>query len=296
MNAEERDVVIRFLFIPSYPANLFLKEEEAEYFTEDTAKEVLEELKHMNLCNDALFKIVMENSPEAVEYLARGITGEEMSIIRVLTQYEIKNLGHSVIMDVLAEDSEGRFIDFEMQNSVESDQAERMRMYESSFNIAFLAKGAEYSRLPALTSIWLIAGDRHGKGRSVHTSYLKDQDNQITDWTYARYEVNVSYEGDDEIGRIMYNMRCREYDEMNDDPLKKGVGFVKNTKEGQMAFESDFARWEKRGLEKGVEKGRDDAIGIVLKSGMATPEDVAKNFGLSLSEVYEIAKRTDSCI
>lgn len=76
MNAEERDVVIRFLFIPSYPANLFLKEEEAEYFTEDTAKEVLEELKHMNLCNDALFKIVMENSPEAVEYLARGITGE----------------------------------------------------------------------------------------------------------------------------------------------------------------------------------------------------------------------------
>ena len=52
-----------------------------------------------------------------------------------------------------------------------------------------------------------------------------------------------------------------------------------------------FDNYSERIMKKGMEQGRDDAIGIVLKSGMASAEDVAKNFGLSLSEVSEIAKR-----
>ena len=58
-----------------------------------------------------------------------------------------------------------------------------------------------------------------------------------------------------------------------------------------MTFDNYSERIMKKGMEKGMEQGRDDAIGIVLKSGMASAEDVAKNFGLSLSEVSEIAKR-----
>ena len=101
------------------------------------------------------------------------------------------------------------------------------------------------------------------------------------------------------MGRMMYNIRCREYEEMHDDPLKEAVGEVKNTEAGHMTFDNYSERIMKQGMEKGLEtgmrkgleQGRDDAIGIVLKSGMASAEDVAKNFGLSLSEVSEIAKR-----
>ena len=118
----------------------------------------------------------------------------------------------------------------------------------------------------------------------------------VTDSSYERHEVNINYEGEDEMGRMMYNIRCREYEEMHDDPLKEAVGLVKNTEAGHMTFDNYSERIMKRGMEKGMEKGleqgRDDAIGIVLKSGMASAEDVAKNFGLSLSEVYEIAKKS----
>ena len=79
---------------------------------------------------------------------------------------------------------------------------------------------------------------------------------------------------------------------MHDDPLKEAVGLVKNTEAGHMTFDNYSERIMKQGMEKGLEQGRDDAIGIVLKSGMASAEDVAKNFGLSLSEVYEIAKKS----
>ena len=203
-------------------------------------------------------------------------------------------------MDALAEESDGGFINFEMQNSMDEDLSKRMRMYESSFDIAFLAKGEKYSSLPSFTSIWLIAGDRYGRGKAVYTSRLKDQDGMVTDSSYERHEVNINYEGEDEMGRMMYNIRCREYEEMHDDPLKEAVGEVKNTEAGQMTFDNYSERIMKQGMEKGLEtgmrkgleQGRDNAIGIVLKSGMASAEDVAKNFGLSLPEVYEIAKKS----
>ena len=288
MNGEERYSVIRFSFMLSYlMTETMLRDSGNEYFTKEVSATALEELKHMSLCSDALFKIVMEKSQKAASYLASTITGRK-----------VRNLGHSVIMDALAEESDGGFINFEMQNSMDEDLSKRMRMYESSFDIAFLAKGEKYSSLPSFTSIWLIAGDRYGKGKAVYTSRLKDQDGMVTDWSYERHEVNINYEGEDDMGRMMYNIRCREYEEMHDDPLKEAVGEVKNTEAGHMTFDNYSERIMKKGMdmkkgmEKGLEQGRDDAIGIVLKSGMASAEDVAKNFGLSLSEVYEIAKKS----
>ena len=280
--------------MPSYPrAETMLRDSGDEYFTKEVSATALEELKHMSLCSDALFKIVMEKSQKAASYLASTITGRKVEIVRVLTQHEIRNLGHSVIMDALAEESDGGFINFEMQNSMDEDLPKR-RMYESSFDIAFLAKGEKYSSLPTFTSIWLIAGDRYGRGKAVYTSRLKDQDGMVTDWSYERHEVNINYEGEDDMGRMMYNIRCREYEEMHDDPLKEAVGEVKNTEAGHMTFDNYSERIMKRGMEKGMEKGleqgRDDAIGIVLKNGIATPDDIARSFGLSLSEVYKIAE------
>ena len=280
--------------MPSYlRTETMLRDSGDEYFTKEVSATALEELKHMSLCSDALFKIVMEKSQKAASYLASTITGRKVEIVRVLTQHEIRNLGHSVIMDALAEESDGGFINFEMQNSMDEDLPKR-RMYESSFDIAFLAKGEKYSSLPSFTSIWLIAGDRYGKGKAVYTSRLKDQDGMVTDWSYERHEVNINYEGEDDMGRMMYNIRCREYEEMHDDPLKEAVGEVKNTEAGHMTFDNYSERIMKRGMEKGMEKGleqgRDDAIGIVLKNGIATPDDIARSFGLSLSEVYKIAE------
>ena len=50
----------------------------------------------------------MRHGTKMAEYLARMITGDrELRIEKVLTQYGIENLGHSVRMDALAVDSKG---------------------------------------------------------------------------------------------------------------------------------------------------------------------------------------------
>ena len=277
--------------MPSYPrAETMLRDSGNEYFTKEVSATALEELKHMSLCSDALFKIVMEKSQKAASYLASTITGRKVEIVRVLTQHEIRNLGHSVIMDALAEESDGGFINFEMQNSMDENLSKRMRMYESSFDIAFLAKGEKYSSLPSFTSIWLIAGDRYGRGKAVYTSRLKDQDGMVTDWSYERHEVNINYEGEDEMGRMMYNIRCEEYDKMNEDPLKETMDYIKNTKEGMMEYTSDYARWKREGEEKGRAEGRESTIETLLKKGALTASQIAEYLDIPLSEVYRIAE------
>ena len=70
MNGEERYSVILFSFMPSYlRTETMLRDSGNEYFTKEVSATALEELKHMSLCSDALFKIVMEKSQKAASYL-----------------------------------------------------------------------------------------------------------------------------------------------------------------------------------------------------------------------------------
>ena len=93
---------------------------------------------------------------------------------------------------------------------------------------------------------------------------------------------------------MMYNIRCEEYDKMNEDPLKETMDYIKNTKEGMMEYTSDYARWKREGEEKGRaegrEEGRESTIETLLRDKLVTPEQIAKSFNMSLSEVYRIAE------
>ena len=291
MMREEREVVIQFSLIPMGVMPSSLCESGAEYHAGDITKEGLEELRHKSFLSDSVFNIGMRHGTKMAEHLARMITGDkELRIEKVLTQYGIENLGHSVRMDALAVDSKGRMIDFEMQMEREKEIGRRMRVYESSFNLAFLAKGSPYSCLPSFTMIWLYCEDPHGRGRAVYTSQWKDKDNMVTDESVVRHEVNTRYTGEDEMGRMMYNIRCEEYDKMNEDPLKETMDYIKNTKEGMMEYTSDYARWKREGEEKGRAEGRESTIETLLRDKLVTPEQIAKSFNMSLSEVYRIAE------
>ena len=295
MMREEREVVIQFSLIPMGVMPSSLCESGAEYHAGDITRDGLEELRHKSFLSDSVFNIGMRHGTKMAEYLARMITGDkELRIEKVLTQYGIENLGHSVRMDALAVDSKGRMIDFEMQMERDKDINRRMRMYESSFNLAFLAKGSHYSCLPSFTMICLYGEDPHGRGRAVYTSQWKDQENMVTDESVVRHEVNTRYAGEDEMGRMMYNIRCEEYDKMNEDPLKETMDYIKNTKEGMMEYTSDYARWKREGEEKGRaegrEEGRESTIETLLKKGALTASQIAEYLDIPLSEVDRIAE------
>ena len=89
---------------------------------------------------------------------------------------------------------------------------------------------------------------------------------------------------------MMYNIRCEEYDKMNEDPLKETMDYIKNTKEGMMEYTSDYARWKREGEEKGRAEGRESTIETLLKKGALTASQIAEYLDIPLSEVYRIAE------
>ena len=93
---------------------------------------------------------------------------------------------------------------------------------------------------------------------------------------------------------MMYNIRCEEYDKMNEDPLKETMDYIKNTKEGMMEYTSDYARWKREGEEKGRaegrEEGRESTIETLLKKGALTASQIAEYLDIPLSEVDRIAE------
>ena len=109
---------------------------------------------------------------------------------------------------------------------------------------------------------------------------------------------NMEYVVKDEIGKMIYNMGCKEYDKMLDDPIKETIDWVKNTKEGQMKFSSDYTRWRNEGIEEGRVEGREegreevrmDAITSILRKGKLSIAEIADSFNLPVSRVEEIAR------
>ena len=182
---EER-IISFHLYIPQL-LPLSVSEEGVGYGKKDS-RMILEELREKSFMSDSLFKIGMSHGRAMAEHIARTVTGE--------------NIGHSVRLDALAIGPDGECYDFEVQNGMDDDLGRRMRVYEGSVSIAFLAKGERYSALPSLTSIWFMARDRHKRGRAVYASQWKDQDGNVTDNSVIRYEVNMEYVGKDEIGKI----------------------------------------------------------------------------------------------
>ena len=157
---EER-IISFHLYIPQL-LPLSVSEENIGYGKKDS-RMILEELREKSFMSDSLFKIGMSHGRAMAEHIARTVTGcPDIEIERVLTEYEVENIGHSVRLDALAIGPDGECYDFEVQNGMGDDLGRRMRVYEGSVSIAFLAKGERYSALPRLYGSWRGTGIRGG--------------------------------------------------------------------------------------------------------------------------------------
>ena len=114
-----------------------------------TFEQKRELVRSFTMFDDDFFAVVMEDKAAAQEVL-RVLTGiEDLTVLDVKTQYSIRNFDtHSVVLDALAEDSEHRVYNMELQVSDRDDHQKRMRYYQANIDISYLDKGKNYEELP----------------------------------------------------------------------------------------------------------------------------------------------------
>ena len=118
--------------------------------TQETREEILRKIKEFCLMDDTFMSRVFDENIECTELVLRIILDmPELKVKQVKTQYEIKNLlGHSVRLDIKAEDGDGRPLNVEVQNENEGAEPKRARYNSSLLDANTLKKGEDYDKLP----------------------------------------------------------------------------------------------------------------------------------------------------
>ena len=134
--------------------------------TKDVPAEYGAMIQKFRLIDDTFFNVCFDNYIEGMQLLLRIFFDRDDLVVKhVVTQESADNLyGRGVRFDVLAEDSEGKLYDCEVQRASEGVAPRRARYNSSMMDLRELAKGADFSDLPETWGIFITENDIYGAG------------------------------------------------------------------------------------------------------------------------------------
>jgi hypothetical protein len=140
------------------------------------------------------------------------------------------------------------------------------------------------------------------EGKAVYLIERKrvDTNESINDGNHIIY-VNGEYEGNDAIGKLIHDLKCKDYKEMYYPELKEGVKHFK-AKEGKeemcesienyaVKFAKQYAAKEtQRAKENGIAEGELKTYINLIKDNILTIEEVAERLNMGVDQLKEHMK------
>ena len=243
-------------------------------------------IQKFRLIDDTFFNVCFDNYTEGMQLLLRIFFDRDDLVVKhVVTQQSADNLyGRGVRFDVLAEDSEGKLYDCEVQRTNEGATPRRARYNSSMMDSRELAKGAEFSELPETWVIFITENDIYGAGYPLYhvERIVQELQRPFDDGAHILY-VNGSNREDTPLGRLMQDFFCERPEQMNYKELAQRVDYFKAETEGVNAM---CELMEKFG-EKKMEEGRMEG----LLEGKRRMLDMARSL-ISLNVPLEVIEKS----
>lgn len=203
----------------------------------------LERIQQLRIFDDEFLKEVFDENKEATELVLNIVFDrEDIRVIKVIGQREIRGIeGHSVRLDIMAEDSEGHAYDIEVQRQSKGELQLRARYNSSMMDTVLLPEGEDYSKLIPTYVIFFTESDAVGDGLPLHHYSMRDDDTNepLGD---ERHIIFVNGDNRDEstrIGKLVHDFKCTSANDMYYGVLAKRVRHFKET-EGGVEHMSDI--------------------------------------------------------
>ena len=258
-----------------------------------TFEQKRELVRSFTMFDDDFFAVVMEDKAAAQEVL-RVLTGiEDLTVLDVKTQYSIRNFDtHSVVLDALAEDSQHRVYNMELQVSDRDDHQKRMRYYQANIDISYLDKGKSYEELPEVYLIYMTKFDLFKMGRTKYTiRRIIDETNTLVDNGIHELYINAANHDGTAVAELMQfftetGTRKQQFPE-----LSNRIQYLKEEKKGVTHMCEAVRKYgderEDRGRLEGMQQERMETIREALKMKMPA-EGIAKLVRLPVEEVRKL--------
>ena len=136
---------------------------EEQFYNENEQKRVNKLVDDMTLFDDDLMSHVFDKNIEATELILRIILGEDIKVISVDGQDELKNPlvdGRNITLDVHAVDSHGKEMDIEVQSDAKGASVERARFHSSMMDARMLKASQDFKELKDSYVIFIYKKDK----------------------------------------------------------------------------------------------------------------------------------------
>ena len=240
---------------------------------------LVEEARGFNLLSNIFMSVALKDIP-ACQHVIRIITGIPDLIVReVRSQYRISKItAHDSILDILAEDGQGRLVNLEIQRKDTIDHARRTRFYAAMIDSECLEKGKGYHEMPDVHIIYISETDLRKAGKTVYNveKKFKGTDLPYNDGVYITY-VNAEIDDGSNIAKLMDYFKTANPKDMSQGDLSERIHFLKCEEGGyQEMCEISEKIYNEGKLETTKEiafnmkeKGySDDVIADILKTGL----------------------------
>ncbi|WP_304077167.1 Rpn family recombination-promoting nuclease/putative transposase [Phascolarctobacterium succinatutens] len=202
-------------------------------------------------------------------------------------------------MDILAQDSEGRYFNVEVQRSDEGAPARRARFYSSILDTHFLQPSKLYEELPDTYVIFITENDVLRDNLPLYNIRRRIDENAkcFEDGSHIIY-VNSQRRDDTALGKLMQDLYCTEPKNLHYQEFAERMEFLKYSKEGEEKMTDVIEEYAARkaealakeaaeamAKEKKIEFAKD-----LLAEGMSI-EFTVRLSKLSEAEVRELASK-----
>lgn len=205
------------------------------------SKTKLKMISELRLLDDVYMREVLVRNREGVADILRVITKRKsIKIHRVRTQEVYSNLrGHSVQLDVLAEDENGAFFNVEIQRDSSGASPKRARYHFAAIDWNNFKAGLPYEELTETWVVFITENRVFKSGKPIEVANrFFDDGNPCEDGQTLCY-VDARYVGDDELGKLMADFRETDPDKMHFQSLAKRGKWLKKRQKGDYKDEYD---------------------------------------------------------
>lgn len=207
---------------------------------------------------------VFDQNIPATELLLKIILGrEDIRVISVKGQYDVKNPyvdGRNLRLDILAEDARGTRYNIEVQRARKGASPRRARYHSSMIDSRILKKGEYFDKIKDSYVIFITQNDYYNEGKPVyHIERVVDETGQnFKDGSHIIY-VNGRYQGENAIGKLMHDFRCKDSSKIYYPELAECVAYYKQNKKGREKMCSAVEKYARMRAKEAAEEAAKEA-------------------------------------
>ena len=228
--------------------------------------EIKQVIRSLCMMNNRFMNFMLDDNTKAARVFLRIILGDDkIKVKKVRIQSFIQNIyGHSSQLDILAQDSKGRYFNVEVQRSDEGAPARRARFYSSILDTHFLQPSKLYEELPDTYVIFITENDVLRDNLPLYDirRTIKQSARDFEDGSHIIY-VNSQRRDDTALGKLMQDLYCTEPKNLHYQEFAERMEFLKYSKEGEEKMTDVIEEYAARKAEaaaKAVEAKMTDVI------------------------------------